>query len=164
MKFGHRIVTEAHKPWAPHYISYKSLKRDLKRVQKEVKAGAYHGTAESAFTTALQAEMVKVSSHYLVVCAEIAVTLDRLEVRANSGNRLVQTRRELKTAVIPKLSSLRQFVVLNYTAGVAFNRKVPKWDLSARVQLPLFTAHRWAASLALTDVQSWVAESVALTT
>jgi len=106
MKFGKRLLRQAHAEWALSYIDYDGLKHELKQA---VVFGDVQGLV---WSNMLQNELHKVNEFYLEKESQLALQLRTLEETSSHEGTFQQS----FTEYCRFLELLRYYVVLNYMA------------------------------------------------
>jgi 5'-AMP-activated protein kinase catalytic alpha subunit len=113
MKFGKRLLRQAHTEWSSFYIDYASLKYELKQA---VTFGDLQGLV---WSNMLQNELHKVNDFYLEKENQLAQQLQTLEATSVKDGAF----QESFTKYCRFLELLRYYVVLNYIAAYKIIKK-----------------------------------------
>jgi len=133
MKFGHQLKTSLYPEWVFYYLSYDSLKAELKaRLTKNL--GGWTEDDESAFAELLEKELDKVYSFQKVKSGEI---MRRLQHAKQEVEEIIQSHdahnedyallEEELSHIIADVHDLAKFTRLNYTG---FLKIIKKHDVS----------------------------------
>lgn len=133
MKFGKRMRSLASKEWADHYVDYKLLKKQIKRLDDE---NLTMQDKSDRFHALVTAEMLKVNKAHAFIFQQINEQELRV-LRHSLGSKWVLSPAKARSLLLDvievstKIDAFRRFVVLNSLAIVKITKKFDKVTNSA---------------------------------